>query len=148
MILNNKKYEVKKDKGIILKDKDYLIYFDELIDIDEYYNKKNDIYLSVQSYLIKFLQLFSIPLILLSILFLIKQNSLFSYFILFIIFSLILIRLLMLSIIEELIFVNNLSVLRLYPLTPFLMILYGIGSYYLFYLLKHYILSNKVFKIS
>ena len=147
MILNNKKYEVKQDKGIILKDKDYLIYFDELIDIDEYYNKKNDIYLSVQSYLIKFLQLFSIPLILLSILFLIKQNSLFSYFILFIIFSLILIRLLMLSIIEELIFVNNLSVLRLYPLTPFLMILYGIRSYYLFYL-KHYILSNKVFKIS
>ena len=148
MILNDKKYEVKQDKGIILKDKDYLIYFDEPIDINEYYNKKNDIYLSVQSYLIKFLQLFSIPLILLSILFLIKQNSLFSYFILFIIFSLILIRLLMLSIIEELIFVNNLSVLRLYPLTPFLMILYGIGSYYFFYLLKHYILSNKVFKIS
>jgi hypothetical protein len=149
MMIYDKKYEVRQDKGAIFKDKDYLIYLDEIsASVDEYYSKKNDIYLSVQTYLIKFLQIFSIPLLLLSIIYLIKQNSLFSYFVLLITFSLISTRVLMLSIVEELIFVNNLSVLRLYPLTPFLMILHGIGFYYLFHLLKHYILLNKVFKIS
>jgi hypothetical protein len=145
--ITNKLKEI--NAGNLISTSDIVIYKDSLqnIDINQQIQLKSKTYLGIYNFFAKVIKIIS-PLFLITIvssLFLILRDSQsnLSRFLFIFLTTLIISRIGMLAIIEELVFVNNISILRLYPASPFLMILIGLSFYKIIKLFTDYQQSQK-----
>ena len=145
--ISNKLKEI--NAGNLISTSDIVIYKDSLqnIDINQQIQFKSKTYLGIYNFFAKVIKIIS-PLFLITIIFSIflvlrdNQSNL-SRFLFIFLTTLIISRIGMLAIIEELVFVNNISILRLYPASPFLMILIGLSFYKTIKLFTDYQQSQK-----